>query len=417
MKHIPIAIFAFFSLLTLFVSFVFNYDISGGGSTSDFETHWKYIKILNSDLNNLFNIELGKDFKLLNFPLHHIIFSRLDFIVSTKEIYLLSFFIFSLFLPLIFYLNCKILYKDIPFNKLLNLSLIIFLLPNFQSSAIWGNNHITALFFFVIAIFFLNKLKLKINDSDKFNILLSLTFLTFASYTRQYYIIFFPFFLLEIYASRGFKNLIFIFFTLVFLSIPGFIFLVNNPKVITGYQMMDITDLKSSVIIVLSMISIYLIPFYLVNFKKNIEETVKILSNKNTLSILIILFLILIYFCSNFYYQGSIGGGVIHKLSFYVLGNNIILFAFSLIGLFLLFFYKNNTINYYMLIIPLLFSFSSGFFIFQKYFEPLMIFIFILFFNKEKIKQILNKNLIFINIYFIFYWSPYYFYSIGQLSI
>ena len=99
------------------------------------------------------------------------------------------------------------------------------------------------------------------------------------------------------------------------------------------------------------------------------------------------------------------------------MGNNIILFAFSLIGLFLLFFYKNNTINYYMLIIPLLFSFSSGFFIFQKYFEPLMIFIFILFFNKEKIKEILNKNFIFINIYFIFYWSMYYFYSIGKFSI
>ena len=48
MKHVPITIFAFFSILTLFTSFVFNHDISGGGSTSDFETHWKYIKILNS---------------------------------------------------------------------------------------------------------------------------------------------------------------------------------------------------------------------------------------------------------------------------------------------------------------------------------------------------------------------------------
>ena len=73
MKHVPITIFAFFSILTLFTSFVFNHDISGGGSTSDFETHWKYIKILNSDLNNLFNIELGKDFKLLNYKHHPVI--------------------------------------------------------------------------------------------------------------------------------------------------------------------------------------------------------------------------------------------------------------------------------------------------------------------------------------------------------
>ena len=184
MKYVPITILAIFSILTLFTSFIFNHDISGGGSASDFETHWKYIKILNSDFNNLFNIELGKDFKLLNFPLHHLIFSRLDFLVSNKEIYLLSFFIFSLFLPIIFYLNCKILYKDVPFYKLLNLSFLVYLFPNFQSSAIWGNNHITALFFFLIGIFFLNKLKLKINESDRLNILLSLTFLTFASYTR-----------------------------------------------------------------------------------------------------------------------------------------------------------------------------------------------------------------------------------------
>ena len=78
---IDILCFVFLFLLsisTFLFSFINQIDISGGGSSSDIRTHWKYMGLLNSNLGNLFTV--GKDFKLMNFPLHHIIFSRSDFL-------------------------------------------------------------------------------------------------------------------------------------------------------------------------------------------------------------------------------------------------------------------------------------------------------------------------------------------------
>ena len=43
--------------------------------------------------------------------------------------------------------------------KLILLCSLVYLFPVFQYSAIWGNNHITALIFFTIGIFFHLKLK------------------------------------------------------------------------------------------------------------------------------------------------------------------------------------------------------------------------------------------------------------------
>ena len=50
-------------------------------------------------------------------------------------------------MPIVFYKSLK---KRFPNEKLLFfLSSLIYLFPAFQYSAIWGNNHVTALFFFV----------------------------------------------------------------------------------------------------------------------------------------------------------------------------------------------------------------------------------------------------------------------------
>ena len=57
--------------------FLLNHDIQAksGGSVSDIFVNWKYLQLLNSNINNLLLIELGKDTTLKNFPLHSIIFS------------------------------------------------------------------------------------------------------------------------------------------------------------------------------------------------------------------------------------------------------------------------------------------------------------------------------------------------------
>ena len=105
MRYFSLYLVTIFSILTLLLSFIFKFDISGGGSSSDLATHWAFIEKLNLDLKNLYLLEAGKDYKLLHFPLHHIIFSRLDLIGQSLQNYLLIFFIISLFLPILFSSN------------------------------------------------------------------------------------------------------------------------------------------------------------------------------------------------------------------------------------------------------------------------------------------------------------------------
>ena len=55
----------------------FNIIAKNGGVVSDLATHWHYIQILRQDILNLFSYEMGVDTKLLNYPLHNIIFSQI----------------------------------------------------------------------------------------------------------------------------------------------------------------------------------------------------------------------------------------------------------------------------------------------------------------------------------------------------
>ena len=101
----------------------FNIFTKNGGAVSDLKTHWQYIQLLKKDINNLFLYELGVDFKLLNYPLHHLIISQIPFVNSNLKIYLLIFFIISLFLPVLFYKCLVIKYENISRGKIISFSL------------------------------------------------------------------------------------------------------------------------------------------------------------------------------------------------------------------------------------------------------------------------------------------------------
>lgn len=101
-----------------------------------------------------FELGLGTYTKHLNFPLHHIIIPQIPIVSTNLKIYLLSFFLISLSLPILFYKCLIIRFLDIEKIKLTGLVSIIYILPGFQYSAIWGNPHITALFFLLFSVYF-----------------------------------------------------------------------------------------------------------------------------------------------------------------------------------------------------------------------------------------------------------------------
>ena len=388
-KKFANSIFIIIFFFLIYFSLHYKFDISGGGASADLHTHWLYMQLLYENFNNLFNIELGKDFKLLHFPLHHLLFSRIDFLMIDIKNYLLFYMILSLLFPFLFYKICCERFPGIKKENILYYSIIIYCLPFFQASAVWGNSHITALFFWIFSILFLKR-SLRSLKPNTLLMLSSFLFLTLASYTRQYYIIFFPYYLTLVYNKKVQLFLLCV-IACFFLSLPGLFFLYMNPNLFFGLKM-EVTNFQSSILICLSMFAFYLTPFFISNFNKNFFEMKKIFFSSKNISILFSFTAVLIFFCTKFEYNSFIGGGVIYKVSNLIFKNNFIFFISSFIGMFLIFFYKSNKIEFNILIFSIILSFSSGIYIFQKYFEPLIFILIFLFFNKKKIEYILKKK-------------------------
>lgn len=386
--------------------FLLQFDIyaKSGGVVSDLKTHWEYIQILREDISNLFSYEMGVDTRLLNYPLHNIIFSQLYFLANDIKKYLFIYFCLSLIIPYLFFLNLSIVFKKTNKYLLILISGLMYILPAFQYSSIWGNNHLTALFFFLIGTLF--HLKLIDNNYKKLRYsIISIFFLSLAAYTRQYYVFYFVFIFIEFFIKLKFKSFLKISLFTFFLSLPGIFFLIKNPLLLSAmHDGVEVTDFRSSILISSSICLFYIFPFvlqYILNNFINFKKTLKKLFN---LKIFLVSLSILVICLPNFYYRGNIGGGLFYELFINIFDQKYIFFIISFFGIYFIFFFTQKNLSKIVLSILLLCTFSSGYFIFQKYFEPMFLIIFMLFFDKKKIENSIKKN----NYIILLYYSSYY---------
>ena len=392
----------------IYDEYLFNYNIQTktGGVVSDLKSHWNYIILLKEDIGNLFNLTLGENenTNLLNFPLHHIIFSQLSFANSLNG-YLISILIICLFFPIIFYFSLSKRFKNFDKNKLFIISTLIYIFPVFQYSSIWGNNHITALIFFSIGILFYNIFK-KENFKQIKYLVFSIIFFTLTCYIKQFYVYFFIYLLIDLFYKIDFKKFLWISLFIFELSLPGIYFLKENPLLILGLKQ-NVTNFNSAILISGSIIFFYLIPFiiqYFMNLNGDFKDRLFQILDKKSLLISILIILACIF---NFEYNSSVGGGIFMKLSYYFLNNNFLVFPSALLGIYFLLFFCSYNVPAITLVVLLLITFSTGYFIFQKYFEPMLYIIFLNFFNKNKILTSIKKN----NYVLITYFLIYYFFS------
>ena len=386
--------------------YLLNYGIEAkdGGVVNDLRTHWEYIIALKEDLNNLFIYTLGDDTNLINYPLHNLIFSQVDFIQSLND-YLITILVISLILPLVFYLSLKTRFKNLDKSVIIILSSIILIFPAFQYSAIWGNNHNTALIFFTLGIFYFNSF-IKENFTNNRKLIISIIFFSLACYTKQYYSFFFIFLLIYLVNKIALKKFIFVLLFCIFCAIPGIYYLILNPLLFFGMKQ-NITNFNSAILISSSIIFVYLIPFIIQkilnfqNYKK--FRLIDLLDKK-----IFFLSLIITLLCSlNFDYSGNVGGGILLKLSYFLFDSQFLIFPFAFFGIYFLLYFSQNTISNYSLVILLLITFNTGYFVFQKYFEPMFYIIFLNFFDKSKIYQSIKNS----NFVIIFYYSSYYIFT------
>ena len=409
-------IYIFIFFFSVIFSYFLKIDISNGGASRDLYYHWNYIVALNENLKVL--LEDNNNIKYAypqHSPLHHIIISRFDYLVFKQENYLNFYFIFSLFLPIIFYYCLDSRFPEIEFQKKIFISSIIYFIPNFQASAIWGNSHITSLFFFLASLYFLINLEKKESEKVNLNIFLVVFFMGCAAYTRQYYVIFFPCLFINILRITKLKNIIFFCFCSLMSSIPSLFLIYKNPALYHGISG-NFTDSKSSILIVLSIVFVYLVPFFISNFKYNFLNYIEILKDKKNLISLFILSIIFSYILLNFNYNGYLGGGFFYKISIVFIENNALFFLIAFLGLLLCFYYFKQRIEDIFLIVIVSSSFSSGYMIFQKYFEPMVIIFMFLLIKKDFVTKIFNFNKHIIFFYFFFYWLTYYVYSANLIT-
>ena len=383
--------------------YLLNYNIQtkGGGVVNDLKTHWNYILLLKEDLSNLLSLTMGKDTNLINFPLHHIIFSQLSFIDSINK-YLISNFIICLFFPIIFYFSLSKRFENSYKLNLILISSLIYIFPAFQYSAIWGNNHITALIFFSIGIYFYNVYNGDGPKKIKY-LLISIIFLSLTCYIKQFYSFFFIYLIFDLYKNINFKKFFWILIFIFTCALPGIFFLKQNPLLFLGIKQ-NITNFNSAILISGSIVFFYLIPFIIqniLNFPGNLKDKLLNIYDKKFIFISVLI----VFLCSlNFEYNSTVGGGIFLKLSYYIFNNQFLVFPTALLGIYFLLFYCEHKQSGFLLVILILITFSTGFFIFQKYFELMFFLIFLNLFDKKKIIISIKEN----NYVMIIYFCGYY---------
>ena len=389
-------IFSFFvlSILSLIVGFSFNEDLSSGGSKYDFYLTLDVIK-------NLSNLSLSDYSEYTrHFPLHYFLLAIPYYLFNNDLVLRIIYLIFSLLFPLFLFLNLNLISKLNKTNILLITTSILFL-PFFRSSAIWANSHLTAIIFFLIGNYFY----LKGLEGKKIYQYLNLFFLSLATYSLQSYAIFYIFYLFFYYKDFNFNEFSKLFLFCIFLSIPGFIFVLSGEGARSIYGLAFSKNISFSLITNFSIIFFYYC-FFIFN-----RENIFLLKNcfykikKKELLFLILFFLINTYFYDKNDSYIYLGSGFFYKLSIFLTQNTLLFFLSSFFGFFisLLIIKKDSKFLFIILIIN---AMSSHYLIYQKYFEPIFIVMVLVLFKNFLTENVISsrKNtLFFISLIFVYY--------------
>jgi len=327
-----------------------------------------------------------------NSPVFWMFLSVLDRFMSFDMIRILNTLVIF-FIALIFY-KCLILkFKDVSRLNLILLSTFIFLSPSLRSLAIWPYSLIWGLFFFVISIYYYLKYKNNLNFSNSAKILF---FLILSSYIYPSFGIFYLYYISKI---KNKKILLGLLFCSLMLSIPAIFYFIskdflNSYRDAQGVGISGLQSLNfSNKILIISTICFYLL-LPIINFKEMLNNIKKIK--------LIEFFSIAIFCLINFYFfnfPNSIwGGGFFHKFSNFAFSNNYFFFisAFlSILIIYLLIEKKNN--NFLLLLILILYN--PQFTIYLKYFDPMVLIVFLTLIDFDLKKQFINKSYKFYQFY------------------
>lgn len=385
----------------VFASFVYSFIV---GEDSLGAAEHDYLQ------NNVFLLNFSENFKLTiqeygnygevrNSPLFNIILSQ--FLNLGLKIPHLKYLNLLIIIPILIYFikSLKIKYKNISLDSQIFFGSIVLLSPTIRSLINYPYPFIWSICFFIISVFFY--LNFQYDKKNKFkNALLSILNLSLASYITPNFSVFIIFYIIKFFHEyKMSRNLIKICFFSIVLSLPALLFLVWKDFYIFKNEVFEVNylekfNISNKIIIICSFVILYFIP-YIVKIQK-INILYKTISLKN-LIYLISFFVICVFF---FDFKSGAGGGIFYQLSIIIFNNNYFLYFIFFISLFIFglfnFYNYENCLIFFILIV-----YNMQYTIYYKYFDPLLLFIFLFIFKIKETKEydinILSKK------YFLFY--------------
>ena len=398
-------LYIFLIIFSVF-SFVYGFTVredSAGGGNYDFNNTWNNQKIFNENslINSIKNTKTSEIDTSINshFPTSYILNKFFNPFSNHKESFLKSIFVLDFFLPIIFFLVLKSVYKKKNVYLIACFSSIIYLSPYFRTSSYWAGMENYGLFMLIISYYFFSQY-LKITINKKFYIFCFSLFSCLCVYFDQK-LVFIPL----IYMYLFFKNendrsnIIFYLIINFILSIPVLSLIYYWGSLISPHDTLTrhfgILYLEQ-VGYCFSIISFYLIP-YIIIFNKNIYQfLIKNFKYFMVISCLIIVyFLLLSNYPTNYFEWDHLGKGWAHKLIKIIFTSNLSqkIFLYLIFFISIITFFAVSQKRFLIIFMTFFLSIISLLIlpIFQEYFDPL-IFIFLAFFFYKDDE--LNNNLV-----------------------
>jgi hypothetical protein len=378
--------FSFILLFFLYLSIIFGFFIGedlNGGARDDYLHAYKPI------IENFSNNFLDTFFKYDQYGQRHspILIIFLSFFSKIFENDTLLRFIhlhLSLFLIIFFFYSLRLKFKFLNNNIALIIASVIFLSPTFRSLAIWPDSRLFGLQFFVLSLFFF----LKFRESKKkpfYYCLLNILFLSLSSYISPNFSIFSIYFFYYFVKRFDYIKIFIIVIFNLLLAFPAFyylfilkIFFLSSGKT-PGFEGSGTAfdfNFANKILLISSIIFFHLINFIL---NPNIFDKIKFFLYKKKYLALIFLFEIILIL--NFNYQKDFtGGGIFFHASYFFFNNEYLFFIFSFFSLLFIFSLIFGSFNNFFLYIILIIS-NIQLSIYHKYYEPLILIIFLLLFE------------------------------------
>ena len=417
-KEVLLKLFVIFLISVSFFLGYFLRENAAGGGPEFYELSWPIIQSFKEDF--LFSIKNYGSFRDYTIPFSHILNAYINPFSNDIENFQLSITIISFAIFLIFALVLKNIFKHINFVDILLASSVILLLPMFRTSAFWGKNENFGWLFFILALYFFSEIKKNIdkdpNNQNILNVILFCFTSACALYARQA-LAFLPIsYLLYLFFYNANKKIVITsIISFAVFAIPAFLLIViwgnvfdlkNNPSFFTWW--INPKHLLKNFPILLSFFGFYFFPILIIEF---FNSGFKDFFNKYFKSFFFAL--IIFVFLSQINLLSYLGdytraGGAILKVNYLIQKNNfLLLLVFSSIGFSVLMrFFKEDTKNNMVILLPMIIIYSFPNLLYQEYVEPLILIIFFLGI-KTNLQKVYFSNISLSNFIFLSYFAIY----------